>query len=109
WREHFYVLLEVRRQLADGLLPAIGDVEEDADGEVLAELEVLARPRGGIAIGLDRPLGHGGGAAANRSLDPMPHHEVEPARAGAHDRLPALDRRVDRARHQGQLLARIAA
>src|SRR5436190_21374127 len=96
-REHFYVLFEVGRQLADRLLATVGDVKEDADSEVLAELEVLARPRGGVAIGLDRPLGHGGGAAADRSLDPMTHHEVEPARAGAHDRLPALDRPVDRA------------
>src|SRR5436189_206920 len=68
-REHFYVLFEVGRQLADRLLATVGDVKEDADSEVLAELEVLARPRGGVAIGLDRPLGHGGGAAADRSLD----------------------------------------
>ena len=39
----------------------------------------------------------------------MAQHELDPARAGADDRLPAFDRQVDRARHQGQLLELIAA
>jgi hypothetical protein len=39
------------------------------------------------------------------SLDVVAHHEVEAARIGADDRLPALDRAVDRPRHQRELLS----
>ena len=39
-------------------------------------------------------FGHRGGAAADHALDAVLDHEVEPARAGADDGLPALDRPV---------------
>ena len=47
------------------------------------------------------PLGN---ATADRALDAVLGHEVEPARGGTDDRLPALHRGVGGTRHQGELL-----
>ena len=50
-----------------------------------------------------------GRAAANDAADAVFGHEVEPALRAALDRLPAFHRLPQRARHQGQLLQRVAA
>src|SRR5262249_3445179 len=108
-REHLDVLLVIRRELADGRLPAVGEVEENANRQVLAELEVLAGTCGRVVIGLNGSLGHGGRATADGALDAVPDHEVEPARAGAHHGLPALDGPGDGAWYQRQLLEGVTA
>src|SRR5262249_16339346 len=48
-------------------------------------------------------------AAADGALDAMPHHEVEPARGCADDRLPAFDGSIDGAWHQRDLAQGVAA
>src|SRR5207245_2106323 len=78
--EHLHVLLVERLDLADGLLAGLGEVDEDAEAEVLAELEMLAGARGGLTVSVEGALGHGGGAAADDALDAVAHHEVQPAR-----------------------------
>ena len=55
---------------------------------------MLADPRGRIPVAGDRAGLHRRRAAADRALDAVLDHEVEPARDGANDRLPALDRPV---------------
>ena len=55
------------------------------------------------------PALHGRRAAADRTLDVVLDHEVEPARRGADHRLPAFDRQMDRPRHQREFLQRVAA
>src|SRR3954470_11119503 len=80
-----------------------------AEHQVLPELPVLAGTGRGILVTLDRAGLHRRGAAADRALDVVLDHEIERAWAGTDDRLPAFDRLVDRARHQGQLLQLIAA
>ena len=108
-RKHLHMLFIDRRDLADRLLAGSSKVEMQAELQVFAELQVTAGARRGVAIGGDRPRLHRRSAAADRALDVVFDHEVEPARVGADDRLPALDRTMDRARHQGQLLERVAA
>ena len=77
--------------------------------EVLAEREFLTRASRGVAIAGNWPGLHRRRTAADSTLDAVPHHEVEAARVGTDDRLPALDRAMDRTRHQGQLLELVAA
>src|SRR5262249_26989564 len=48
-------------------------------------------------------------AAPDHSLDAVPRHELERACGGALDRLPALDRQIERARDEGELLEGVAA
>jgi len=83
-----------------------GEVEVQTELEVLAEREFLTRASRGVAIAGNWPGMHRRRTAADSTLDAVPHHEVEAARVGADDRLPALDRAMDRTRHQGQLLGR---
>src|SRR5207249_10140133 len=78
-REHLHVFLVEGRDLADRLLTGLGEVEEDAEAAVLPEGEIPDGPGRGRVASLDRALGHGRGAAADRALDPVTHHEVEPA------------------------------
>ena len=108
-REHLHVLLVEGRDLADRLLAGLGEVEEDAEAEVLPEGEIPAGPGRGLAVSVERALGHGRGAAADRALDPVTHHEVEPAPTRAHDGLPALHGPVDGARDQRELAQLVAA
>ena len=102
------MLLEPWSRLADRLFPGLGEVEEDAQAEVLAEAQVHAGARGRLAVGMDGPLGHRRGAAADDALDAMFDHEVEPARAGADDGLPALHRAAQRAWDEGDLAELVA-
>src|SRR5439155_20207792 len=95
--------------LADRLLPGLGEVEEDAEAEVLAEGEIPARAGRGLAVRVDRTFGHGRGAAADDALDPVTHHEEQPAPARAHDGLPALHGPVAGARDQRDLGELVAA
>src|SRR5260370_39348677 len=81
----------------------------EPEREFFAELETLPPPPRRISIAGDRPRLHRRGAAADRALDAVLDHEVEPAWIGADDRLPALDRSVDRTRNEGQFLQAIAA
>ena len=97
-----------RGDLADRLLAASGEVKVQADLEILAEFDVLAGAGVGVAVGGDRPRLHRR-SAADRTLDAVLDHEVEPARVGADDRLPAFDRPVDRTRPQDQLFELVAA
>src|SRR6185312_14977677 len=92
-REHLDVLLEERRRFLDPLLDAVGDVKREADAEIAAELGLLAGPRARLAkrvhdllVGAARRS-----TAADDALDVVLGHEVERPRAGADDRLPALD------------------
>jgi len=48
-REHLDVLLVVARQLADGLLATVGEVEEHADGEVLTRASGSSGTGGGTS------------------------------------------------------------
>src|SRR5262249_9624556 len=89
--------------------PTRREVEEYPNREVLAELPLLAGPRGSVAVGLNRALGHGRGAATDGALDAVPHHEVEPARGRTDNRLPAFHGPIDRPRHEGDLAQRVAA
>src|SRR5947207_737229 len=102
-REHLHVLLVEGRDLADGLLAGLGEVKEDAEAKILAEGELTAGARRGLAVGVDRPLGHGGGAAADDALDAVANPEVESAAARAHVGLPALHGPVARARDEREL------
>src|SRR5207245_1224350 len=58
-REHLHVLLVEGRDLADRLLAGLGEVEEDAEAEVLPEGEIPAGPGRGLAVSVERSLGHG--------------------------------------------------
>jgi len=107
--KHLDVLLIDRSDLTDRLLAGFGEVEVQTELQVLAERQLLARPSGGLAVAGDQSRLHRRGTAADSTLDAVPHHEIEPARVGAYDRLPALDRVMDRARHQGQLFELVAA
>src|SRR5712691_9832284 len=84
-------------------------MEMQAELEIFAERQLLARPRRGVAIAGDRPRLHRRSAASDRTLDAVLHHEIEPARVGADNRLPAFDGQVDRARHESKLLELVAA
>src|SRR5439155_17612418 len=75
----------------------------------LTERQFLAGPRRGIAIAGDRPRLHGRRPAADGPFDAMLDHEIEPARIGADDRLPGLDWKMDRARHERQLFEVVTA
>ena len=86
------MLLVPGRDLAHGALARLGQVEEDPEAQPLAELVVEARALRSLLVGVNRLLGHRRRAAADQPLDAVLHHEVEPAGAGAHHRLPALDR-----------------
>ena len=105
-RKHLHALLVDRGDLADLRLAGFGEVEVQTELEVLAEREFLTRASRGVAIAGNWPGLHRRRTAADSTLDAVPHHEVEAARVGADDRLPALDRAMDRTRHQGQLLGR---
>src|SRR5262245_8757720 len=61
--EHLHVLFVVRSDLADRLLARVGQVEENTQAEVLAQGEIPPGALGRLAIGVHRPLRHGGGAA----------------------------------------------
>src|SRR5205823_6774269 len=107
--EHLHVLLVERLDLADGLLARLGQMDENPQAKVFAEVEVLAGARACTPVRVNRPLGHRGGAAADDALDAVADHEIQRARFGADDRLPALDGAMDRARYEGQLLQLVAA
>jgi hypothetical protein len=108
-REHFGMFLIGRPQCRQGFLLAAGEVEEDPQHQILAELQILAGADGGVSIGGDRPLLQCRGATAGLAFDAMLDHEVQPARSGTDHGLPALHRTVDRPRNQCQLLQLVAA
>jgi len=60
----------MRLDLADGLLARLGEMDEDAEAEVLAQLQILAGTRRRLAIAVERTFGHGGGAARCSSRTP---------------------------------------
>ncbi len=49
--------------------------------QILAELQILAGARRRLLVGDDRAALHRRRAAADRTLDAVPDHEIEPARA----------------------------
>src|SRR5206468_9329630 len=107
--EHLHMLFVDRRDLANRLLASFGEVKMQTELEILTERQLLARPGCGLAVTRDRSRLHRRRPTADSTLDAMLDHEVEPARVGADNRLPGLDRKMDRARHQRQLFERIAA
>src|SRR6267142_1036014 len=103
------MLFVIRQHLADRLLARLRQIERHADRQAFAELEVVAHRICHALVGLDRPLCHRRRAAADETPDAMAQHELDPARAGTDNRLPAFNRQVDRSRLQGYLLESIAA
>src|SRR4051794_9322891 len=79
-REHLDVLFIERDEPAHRLLARLADIAVDADHQILAELPLLAGARRGVLVCLDRPTLHRRGAAADRALDVVTDHEIEPAR-----------------------------
>src|ERR1700732_1885430 len=84
-------------------------MDGDADHQVLAKLPVLSGAVSGLLKGSDRAAFQGGRAAPDGTLDVVLHHEVEPTCRGADHWLPALHWKMDRPRHQREVLQRIAA
>src|SRR5262245_1511206 len=102
------VLLEEGFHSLDRELLRVVDAHAEAEDQVFAELQVAPVASGdSLVVGepaLDELLGGGG----NDALDAVLHHEVEPAGAAAHDRLPDLDRQMARPGHHRDLLHRVA-
>src|SRR5579863_3497974 len=80
--KHLGMLLIKRLQRLERRLASFANHEMDADRQVLTEFPVLSSAMRGIHVALDRPRLHGRGATADRALDVVPHHKVEPARTG---------------------------
>ena len=109
--EHLEVFLVIFRRFLHALFAVVRHVEVETEAQPLAQLDVLVKARVRLLPG-EHDLVHGaalGRAAAHHALDAVLGHELERARRAALDRLPALDRQVERPRDEGQLLERIAA
>src|SRR5262249_8682064 len=85
------------------------ETHSETEDHVLAELPLSTVATAGVLIVPKPALNHALGGGRDDALDAMPGHEVEAPGASAHDRLPDLDRRVDRTWHQGDLLQAIAS
>ncbi len=109
--KHLHVFFVVFRRLAHAVLAALGDVELEAERQLLAEFELDAATRVGGLEPDHVPLDSAalGRAAADHARDAVLGHEVESALRAALDRLPAFDRQTLRRRNQGDLLKRVAA
>src|SRR6266481_5445430 len=103
------VLLEVWTRPPDGPLHAIVDAHPEAEDQVLAELERAAVAARRLLVVADPALGQLFRGGGDDALDAVPGHEVETARAAAHDGLPDLHRPAPGTRHQGDLLQLVAA
>ena len=96
-----------RLDAADRLLRRRRQVEPDAPAEVLAELEPAAGPGGGVPVGVRDLVEDPLAVQRHHALDAARGDVVERLAAG--DRLPDLDRAVDRPRHERDLAELVAA
>ena len=108
-RHHLGVLLERRARALHGALLRLVDAHAEAEDQILAELQRPAVPAGRRLIVAEPLLDELLGGGRDHAFDPVPRHEVEAARAAAHDRLPDLDRLMHGPRHQRDLFQLIAA
>src|SRR5262245_37065696 len=67
--KHFDVFLEEWSELADCLLAAVCDIEENANCEIFPELQLLASTGSCIAISLDRSFRHSGSSTTDSALN----------------------------------------
>ncbi len=107
--EQLGMLLVVGLRLSDGSLSSLGEMEGDAEAEVLAEFGFDSRSSLGLLESANRAFGEQRRAPADEALEAVLHHEVDAAGGGAHDRLPALDGRAERSGDQGELFQFVAA
>src|SRR5438093_6688406 len=108
--EHLEVLFEIPRGGLDGRLLRRGELEMESDAEPLAKLGLAPGPAARVAVALDDgthgpTLGH---AAPDEPFDTVLDHEVEAARGGALDGLPALHG-MNGPWHEGEVLQIVAA
>ena len=104
-------LLVVRLGEPDRLFLGIGDEVRDAQYQVAAKLGIVPVCGLDLLPPPDHLLGRaaGSGPTADDPLDAVLRHEVQGAVARADYGLPALHRQIDRPRHQGYLLERVAS
>src|SRR5262249_56013514 len=86
------------------LLAAVGHVKVEAEAQSLTELDRLSE-RGMRCLPVEHDLMHRptlGRATAYHALDTVLGHELERAHRASLDRLPALDRQLERPRDEGE-------
>src|SRR5206468_2243438 len=106
-REPFVALVVRPLEAPDRLLLSVGEVEADSPAQVLAQREPATGARGGVAVAMEDLLDDALAVERDHALDAARGDVLE--RLAARDRLPDLDRTVDRPRHAGHLGELVAA
>src|SRR5262249_10456385 len=109
--KHLHVFFVILRPFLHPLLAAVGHVKLYTEASSLTELDRFSE-RGMRRLPVESALTHRptrGRATAYHALDTVLGHELERAHRAALDRLPALDRQLERSRDEGEFFEGVAA